>query len=225
MSSPVVPNDFAQVITSPSNSMCDNFIGTLIKMPILLYKLVNWLLDSNGNLSADFIRGVRSPGDLIFSAAPLSESASRLLCDGREVQQSDYPQLFAAIGSIYGTPTSATGFKLPDYRAKFPCGVGAFAGGASAVLGVPSGEDLHALLASEVGPHSHDLDNAGFNYEATGQSVNNASGHAAGNRNAATAVAGLVISTKNNPGSGDNQTATPHNNLPPFLACYIYIET
>ena len=41
-----------------------------------------------------------------------------LVADGSEVLQSDYPELFAAIGSRYGT-AAAGKFKLPDGRAEF----------------------------------------------------------------------------------------------------------
>lgn len=41
-----------------------------------------------------------------------------LLCDGREVLQSQYPELFNVIKNTYGSNTAYT-FKLPDYRGLF----------------------------------------------------------------------------------------------------------
>lgn len=45
-----------------------------------------------------------------------------LFCDGSQVLISDYPNLYAAIGLGYGTPTCTGGFKLPDLLDKFIVG-------------------------------------------------------------------------------------------------------
>lgn len=224
MPSPVLPSDIKGTITSPGSPLCGNFIAALIRLPTLLFKFFNWMLDSLGNFTPEFLRGIRKSGDLIFSAAPLAPDSTRLLCDGSEVQQADYPDLFAAIGSIYGTPVSATGFKLPDYRGRFPVGVGSFAAAGAATLGTPGGEDLHVLVAAEIAPHTHLLGNAGLNYSASGQSVSNASGAGVGTREGGSSVPGLDVTVAPNAGNGSG-AAAPHNNLPPFLPCYIYIAT
>lgn len=40
-----------------------------------------------------------------------------LLCDGRALQQADYPDLYAELGVIYNLPTDSNDvFRLPDYR-------------------------------------------------------------------------------------------------------------
>jgi microcystin-dependent protein len=51
-----------------------------------------------------------------------------ILCDGRSVLQSDYPQLYAAIGSAWGT--SGSSFNVPDLRGMFLRGVNDGASGA-----------------------------------------------------------------------------------------------
>lgn len=45
-----------------------------------------------------------------------------LLCDGSEVEKDRFPELFVAIGSIYGTPLLSSNFKLPDMRGRFALG-------------------------------------------------------------------------------------------------------
>jgi len=50
-----------------------------------------------------------------------------LLCDGNEVLRSDYPKLFDAIGSGWGSATGFT-FTLPDVRGRFLRGVDGAAG-------------------------------------------------------------------------------------------------
>ncbi|MDR1243616.1 MAG: phage tail protein [Endomicrobium sp.] len=66
-----------------------------------------------------------------------------LLCDGSEVEKSKYPQLFDAIGTIYGGNASSR-FKLPDLRGMFLRG----AGGSSASLGQKQGDAIRNIKGS-----------------------------------------------------------------------------
>lgn len=52
------------------------------------------------------------------SAAPVGY----LLCDGSEVEKDRFPELFVAIGTVYGTPLLSSNFKLPDLRGRFALG-------------------------------------------------------------------------------------------------------
>lgn len=45
-----------------------------------------------------------------------------LLCDGSEVSKTDYPNLYAAIGDLWGVPNSSSNFKLPNLAGKVPVG-------------------------------------------------------------------------------------------------------
>ena len=47
-----------------------------------------------------------------------------LVCDGRVLSKKDYPQLYEAIGELYGKGSNTGEFKLPDYRGMFLRGVG-----------------------------------------------------------------------------------------------------
>lgn len=47
-----------------------------------------------------------------------------LLCDGTELNRTDYPDLFAVIGTSFGTPSADTKFCLPDMREATFKGVG-----------------------------------------------------------------------------------------------------
>jgi len=51
--------------------------------------------------------------------------AGWLFCDGAQYMISDYPCLYGAIGTSYGTPTCTGGFKVPDLRNKFIVGADA----------------------------------------------------------------------------------------------------
>lgn len=64
-------------------------------------------------------------GALIPYGGPLAPSGW-LLCDGSEVQTSDYPELFDAIKYSFGDSATLLGlgtFRLPDMRGRFPLGV------------------------------------------------------------------------------------------------------
>jgi len=41
------------------------------------------------------------------------------ICDGREINISDFSELFAVIGTVFGTPSSQTKFKIPDLKNTF----------------------------------------------------------------------------------------------------------
>ena len=45
-----------------------------------------------------------------------------LLCDGSEVSKRDYPELYGAIGDLWGVPSSSSNFKLPNLTGRVPVG-------------------------------------------------------------------------------------------------------
>jgi microcystin-dependent protein len=63
-----------------------------------------------------------------------------LLCDGKEVDVSRYPDLFRAIGTIYGG-NGTSKFKLPDFRGMFLRGTG----GNAAPLGQQQGDAIRNI--------------------------------------------------------------------------------
>lgn len=48
-----------------------------------------------------------------------------LLCDGSEVSKKDYPELYGAIGDLWGVPSSSLNFKLPNLTGRVPVGYNA----------------------------------------------------------------------------------------------------
>ena len=65
---------------------------------------------------------------LIFPYAGATEPTGWAFCDGREVVRADYPQLFAAIGTVWGTGDGLTTFNLPDLRGATIRGAGISSG-------------------------------------------------------------------------------------------------
>jgi microcystin-dependent protein len=76
---------------------------------------------------ADRRRNLGLPAGVFFPYAGTTDPYGYLICDGREVLRSEYPALFAAIGTAYGIGNGTTTFNIPDYRYQTPRGVGGFA--------------------------------------------------------------------------------------------------
>lgn len=78
-----------------------------------------------------------------------------LLCDGSSLLRTDYPDLFAAIGTKYG---SADGlhFNVPDCRGRVPVGKDGTAEFLD--LGTTGGEKAHTLTSAEMPSHYHSVD-------------------------------------------------------------------
>ena len=83
-----------------------------------------------------------------------------LLCDGTEVSRTTYPELFAAIGTIYGAGDGSTTFSLPDFRDRSPMGAAQDDGGVpktnvSGALTQSGGAATHTLVLDEMPSHVH----------------------------------------------------------------------
>lgn len=94
-------------------------------------------------------------GELIAYAGSASPDTARyLFCDGASVLRGDYPDLFAVIGTAYGSADS-THFNVPDLRGRSPAGVGTGTGLTAVTLGESYGEETHVLTVGELAQHSH----------------------------------------------------------------------
>ena len=67
------------------------------------------------------------PAGIMMAYAGTTTPAGWLPCDGRSVLRSDYPNLFASIGTTYGA-ADGLHFSLPDMRGRIVAGVDAGAG-------------------------------------------------------------------------------------------------
>ena len=88
----------------------------------------------------------RSAGITLFTAAT-SAPTGWLIANGASLLQTDYPALFTAIGTTYGSVDS-THFTLPDLR-------GYFIRGLDLGRGIDGGRALGTNQACSVQPHKH----------------------------------------------------------------------
>ena len=77
-----------------------------------------------------------------------------LLCDGSEVSKTTYPNLYAAIGDLWGVPNSSSNFKLPNLAGKVPVGYNSADTDFNPV-GHTDGEKTHTLTIAEMPAHTH----------------------------------------------------------------------
>lgn len=120
-----------------------------------------------------------------------------LLCDGQQLRQTDYPELFAAIGTAYNNGYDYNGrrltttegfFRLPDLRSRFVVGQNAGDDDYKEV-GAIGGEKTHRLSVEELPAHSHTLHTVPWGRRFTGGGSANqldagegATGNTGGNR-------------------------------------------
>lgn len=93
-------------------------------------------------------------GEIISYAGSTSPTGKWLVCDGTSYLRTDYPDLFAVIGTSYGA-LDGTHFSVPDLRGRVPIGAGAASGLTSYSIGDNGGEEAHTLITSEIPSHSH----------------------------------------------------------------------
>ncbi|MDP2697587.1 phage tail protein [Thalassospira sp.] len=135
-----------------------------------------------------------------------------LLCDGAEVSATDYANLFAQIGTIYGQASEEGLFKLPDLRGRIPVGAGQGEGLADRVLGGFGGAEMHQLTVDEMPRHEHAWGNS-F-YSLVRVSATGGEGIGSGSEDYSN-----LASTGSFQG-GDQ----PHNNMQPFLVLNYIIK-
>jgi microcystin-dependent protein len=83
--------------------------------------------------------------------------AYHLWCDGATYNEGDYPTLFAAIGTTYGTGGAGT-FNVPDLRCRIPLAAGPSHDGLSTRSeGQTGGQERVGLTINEMPAHSHEI--------------------------------------------------------------------
>jgi len=99
-------------------------------------------------------RTCRVIGEIIAYAGDTSPDANWLPCDGASLLRADYPDLFAVVGTAYGS-VDGTHFSLPDIAGRSPVGSGSGAGLTPRAIGDSFGEENHTLSVAETPSHTH----------------------------------------------------------------------
>ena len=123
---------------------------------------------SNKYVTATDRFGGLMPSGTITMFGGASAPSGWLLCDGTSVLQATYADLFAVIGTTYGS-ADGTHFNVPDMRGRAPIGVGTGIGGGASGTGLPTGgsaltarvrgawlgEQTHTQTTDEMPSHYH----------------------------------------------------------------------
>ena len=136
------------------------------------------------------------------------------LCEGQQLKQSEYPDLYKAIGSAFNNAydcngrklsTTAGYFRLPDLRGRFVVGYNPIDGDYDE-FGAVGGEKTHTLSVEEMPEHDHGLFLVNRGRRFTGGGSANELNSGSGRTDAA--------------GGG-----RPHENRPPYYALAYVMRT
>lgn len=94
-----------------------------------------------------------------------------LLCDGTAINRTTYANLFALIGTTYGSGNGTTTFNVPDMRSRMPIGAGAGTGLTSRALAATGGAESVVIASGNLPTHTHSIAHDHADVTSTGQSV------------------------------------------------------
>lgn len=158
--------------------------------------------------TAALVEGLdKTKAGFIYPLASESVPMGFLLCNGAEYDREEYPELFAAIGTIYGNGDGVTTFNVPNLQTRVPVGAGG-----DYALGNTGGAAEHTLTIDEMPEHNHHIEVTHTDSGNTnaGDSVKY-NGHLA-------SYAGTRLTRA----AGGSQ---PHNNMQPYTVVNYIIAT
>ena len=147
-----------------------------------------------------------------------------LLCDGSEVSKTDYPELYGAIGDLWGVPSSSSNFKLPNLTGRVPVGYNAAdtdtteTFGQVGATGGARGAWYHTHTIGSSGAHNHpSVGRTGGSGSGANifESYNGATGTRAVNV-PRSGTNGAHTHSPGSSGSSGNKLAVDKANMPPY---------
>jgi microcystin-dependent protein len=177
-----------------------------------------------------------------------------LSCDGTAVSRTTFADLFAVLGTTYGSGDGSTTFTLPNMKGRVPVGLDS-AQTEFDVLGETGGAKTHTLSTAEIPSHSHTIDHNHAAFTTTGSEGAHthpittdtltsvvSHGHGAGSEvmgGSGSTPSGTGSSTTNSAGahnhsidvpnftgsSGNQGSGEAHNNLQPYIVLNYIIKT
>ena len=130
----------ASLLRSTKGNNTDNFvtnpevIGTSWVLDIVTQGYVQEQLEPVKELIV-----ARLPAGIVAAFPKSTAPSGWLNCDGSTISRTTYANLFAAIGTTYGSGDGSTTFKLPDFRGDFLRG---YLSGTSSAIGTRQAEGL-----------------------------------------------------------------------------------
>ena len=181
------------------------------------------------------------PGSVIAYAGSTAPGGW-MMCNGQDLDRQIYKNLFAAIGTVYGTGDGSTTFNVPNLNGKVIVGTSS-ADAEFDVLGETGGEKTHTLTTAEMPSHNHGVTDPGHvhgvtdpghahSYTATqvSGSIENDSPDYTGSvfqngQTTSTSTTGVTVNT-NTTGISIQNTGggQAHNNLQPYMALRYIIK-
>mgnify|MGYP003125155636 CR=1 FL=1 len=117
-----------------------------------LLQAINTLISGGGSGGGNTVIIGSEIGTVSAFAMPTAPEGW-LVCDGSAVSRTDYAELFATIGTVWGHGDQITTFNLPDLR-------GEFIRGFDAGRGVDDGRVFASLQNDEIKSHRHAIPTA-----------------------------------------------------------------
>jgi Microcystin-dependent protein len=128
-------------------------------------KTVKDIMAENQSLRNDLANAQPSPLGSVIMWAGSAVPEGYLLCNGQQYRTSDYPELYAALGTTFNNALSASGvayqtdagyFRMPDLRGRFVVGMHD-SDNDYKTKGQGGGKKTVALSASEMPQHTHQV--------------------------------------------------------------------
>ena len=161
--------------------------------------------DVNGKLTNSGGGAVVPIGSVLDFAGGVAPT-NYLLCNGQAVSRTDYAELFAVIGTVWGTGDGSTTFNVPNSQGKVSMGAGTNTDQNNHTgtwnLGSTGGEYNHNLTVAEMPSHSHAIKETGWARFNNGTDTTTEFPYSEGGSTFTTTDAG-----------GDGY----HNNIQPFI--------